>query len=135
MHRDHVPLDSVSESLSSGELYLLGSTDISGCQGLIKFNSSVTKPEEQDYIDPKDIQIITVQGHPEFTESVVTGIIRIRSAAGTMPSTVAAEYFGEKGDTGDEMLPDSDDTSRRWKKTDGVDVFGRAIWRMLGVEC
>lgn len=130
-----MPLDTVSEAISSGELYLLGSTDISACQGLVKFNPSVTKPEEQDHIDPKDIQILTVQGHPEFTESLVTGIVRIRAASGVMSPAVAAEYFGEKGDAGDSPPSELDGISKRWKNVDALYVVGRTIWRMLGVEC
>ncbi|EKM77659.1 hypothetical protein AGABI1DRAFT_86579 [Agaricus bisporus var. burnettii JB137-S8] len=135
MHRDHVPLDSISESLSSGEVHLLGSTDLSGCQGLVKFSSSATKPEEEGSLHPKDIQIITLQGHPEFTEPILTGIVRQRSASGAVPPDIVADYFGGKGDTGDGAPLDFNDTGKRWKKTNGVDVVGRVIWRMLGVEC
>lgn len=134
MHRDHVPLDSVSELLSSGELHLLGSTDLSGNQGLIKFYPSVVNPEE-DYTHPEDIHIMTLQGHPEFTESVVTGIIRQRSVSGAMDVATVGSYFGGKGDLGDQVLQDTDDTGRRWWKTDGVDVIGKVFWQMLGVEC
>ena len=60
------------------------------------------------------IQIITTQGHPEFNEPIVTAIIEQRLQSGAISQEAAAD--AEK---------------RRFWKTDGVDVIGKAIWEVL----
>lgn len=60
------------------------------------------------------IQIITVQGHPEFTESVVSAIIEQRAASGVIDSEAA-----------------QDAEKRRYWKTDGIDVFGQILWDVI----
>ena len=60
------------------------------------------------------IQIITIQGHPEFNESIITAIIEQRSQSGAIGQKAAA-----------------DAERRRFWKTDGVDVIGKAIWEVI----
>ena len=60
------------------------------------------------------IQIITTQGHPEFNEPIVTAIIELRVLSGDISQEAAAEA-----------------ETRRFWKTDGVDVVGKAIWEVL----
>ena len=57
---------------------------------------------------------MTIQGHPEFNEPIVTAIIEQRSQSGIISQEVAA-----------------DAETRRFWKTDGVDVIGKAIWEIL----
>lgn len=130
MHRDHVPLESLSNPICSKELHLVGSTPTSGNQGVVKFYPK-SGNEAQGHGSLDQIHIITLQGHPEFTESIVTGIVRQR--AGVIDAAAAQSYFGEKGDVGDAEPPAQDGTGRRWWKNDGVDIVGRAFWKMLGV--
>lgn len=60
------------------------------------------------------IHILTLQGHPEFTEPIITAIIEQRLASGHINQEAAAEA----------------ETRRFWKH-DGVDVIGNAVWRMI----
>lgn len=107
MHRDHVP------EVPAG-CYLLGSTAVSYNQGFVRYTPSTSKPE----VPPlQDIQIFTVQGHPEFTKRIVDTVVDAREAIGTMDK------------------PTADDARARstWRN-DGVDVIGKAIWEILGVK-
>ncbi|KDQ51913.1 hypothetical protein JAAARDRAFT_40738 [Jaapia argillacea MUCL 33604] len=66
-----------------------------------------------------DIQILTLQGHPEFTDGIVEHIIEARASVGVLDK------------------PTTEDARRRvgegWRN-DGVGVIGRVIWGVLGVE-
>lgn len=64
----------------------------------------------------ENVQIITLQGHPEFVEGIVTGIIKDRTKSGVMSEEVAADAERRKN----------------WRN-DGVEVIGKAIWGVLGV--
>lgn len=128
MHRDHVPLESLSDAFSSGKIHLIGSTDVSDNQGFVKYQSSSPDSNSQS---PEQIHIITLQGHPEFTESIVTGIVRLRS--GDIGADNVKGYFGAKGDSDGEEPSDKEGTGRRWWKNDGVDVIGKVFWKILGV--
>lgn len=128
MHRDHVPLESLSDSLSSGKIHLIGSTDLSSNQGFVKFQSPSPDSNPQSL---EQIHIITLQGHPEFTESIVSGIVRLRADA--IGADNVKSYFGAKGDLDGEEPSDKEGTGRRWWKNDGVDVVGKVFWRILGV--
>ncbi|KAG6911004.1 hypothetical protein DXG01_005419 [Tephrocybe rancida] len=111
MHRDHVP--SVPPSLPSSpssHLHLLGSTPISMNQGMISFFPD--SPSQ----DLANAHIITLQGHPEFVEGIVQGIVTWRVAAGAMGPEVAADA----------------ERRRAWRN-DGVGVLGKAVWGVLGV--
>ena len=106
MHRDHVP----SEGTPSG-FELLGSTELSPNQGMVRFLPSSNTQELF-----ASIQIITTQGHPEFTEPIVTSLVEARSESGVIDAQAA-----------------KDCQRRRFWRNDGVDVIGRVVWRVLGV--
>ncbi|KIJ56370.1 hypothetical protein M422DRAFT_23651 [Sphaerobolus stellatus SS14] len=100
MHRDEVP------TLPPG-FVSLGSTDVSQIQGMIL-------PYKEN---PSQIQIFSVQGHPEFLPDIVNKIVDAREESGVMdPSTV--KYGRENA-----VKPD-----------DGTSAIGRAIWKVIGVE-
>ncbi|EEB90848.1 hypothetical protein MPER_10893, partial [Moniliophthora perniciosa FA553] len=104
MHRDYVP--DVPPNF-----HLLGSTDVTMNQGMVRFSGNVSPP-----VDPTKIQIFTVQGHPEFTEAIVSEIARARTEKGVMDQET------------------HDDAMRRkdWKN-DGP-LIAKAIWRIIGVD-
>ena len=102
MHRDHVPTIPPS-------FHLLGSSPISHNQGMVRFSS-----EANPSTPLPPIQIITTQGHPEFNESIVTAIIEQRLQSNSISQEAAA-----------------DAETRRFWKTDGVDVIGKAIWEVI----
>jgi len=102
MHRDHVPTVPPS-------FHLLGSSQTSHNQGMVRFSSGANPSTP---LPP--IQIITTQGHPEFNEPIVTAIIEQRSQSGSISREAAA-----------------DAETRRFWKTDGIDVIGKAIWEIL----
>lgn len=129
MHRDHVPLESLSDSISSGKIHLIGSTNLSDNQGFVKYQSPSLDSKSSQSL--QRIHIITLQGHPEFTEPIVTGIVRLRSEV--IGADNVKNYFGVKGDLDSEEPSDKEGTGRRWWKTDGVDVIGRVFWKILGV--
>lgn len=107
MHRDHVP------QLPDG-VQLLGSTGVSYNQGMVRYAKSA---DDRGGPSVEDIQIFTVQGHPEFTEPVVTGIISARKAAGILSAEVVEDAM-----------------RRQYAQNDGVHVVGRAIWKIFGVS-
>ncbi|KIK01199.1 hypothetical protein K443DRAFT_99142 [Laccaria amethystina LaAM-08-1] len=94
MHRDHVPAVPPT-------FYLLGSTPLSMNQGMATL---------------KDIHIFTVQGHPEFTQPIVDGLVEQRASSGVIDAEAAA-----------------DAKRRQFWQNDGVPVVGKAIWGILGV--
>ena len=62
----------------------------------------------------KDVQIFTVQGHPEYTKRIVGHIVDARSATGVMDQPTA-ESARKRAD---------------WPN-DGVDVLGKVIWSIM----
>ncbi|KAJ3558428.1 hypothetical protein NM688_g930 [Phlebia brevispora] len=104
MHRDHVP------EVPSG-CHLLASTPVSYNQGYVRYATSKTTPSLED------IQIFTVQGHPEFTKRIVDSIVDARASTGAI----------------DKVTADDARTRSTWRN-DGVEVIGKAIWRVLGVD-
>ena len=102
MHRDHVPTVPPS-------FHLLGSSPTSHNQGMVRFSS---RANPSTPLPP--IQIITIQGHPEFNEPIVTAITEQQVQSGSISQEAAA-----------------DAGTRRFWKTDGVDVVGKAIWEVL----
>jgi len=127
MHRDHVPLESFSKQFASGELELVGSSGPTGNQGVIKFYSS-----SKDARTARDVHVLTLQGHPEFCESIVTGIVRQRVDDMGIPTVT--DYWGSKGGNYDFKPQNKLITGRRWKNTDGFNVVSQVLWKMLGVE-
>jgi hypothetical protein len=120
MHRDHVP--SVPPTF-----HLLGSTNVSLNQGMVRFapsssNPNVTSPQSPNTsVQPTPlppIQILTIQGHPEFSSSVISSIIEQRVASGTIG------------------VPAAEDANRRLaektpKANDALGLFGRAMWGLI----
>lgn len=102
MHRDHVPAVPPT-------LHLLGSTSISHNQGMVRFLPNTSRRLE-------DVQILTVQGHPEYVEGIVSGLVAIRSQSGLIDAETAADAERRKN----------------WRN-DGVEVIGKVIWGVLGV--
>jgi len=107
MHRDHVPVVPPS-------FHLLASTAISNNQGMVRFNNNAT--DDPLRCSLADVHIFTLQGHPEFTEPIVSALVEQRHASGVIDAEAAAEA-----------------ERRRFWKNDGVDVCGKAIWSVLGV--
>ncbi|CAL1711069.1 unnamed protein product [Somion occarium] len=116
MHRDHVP--EVPQSC-----HLLGSTSVCRNQGYIRFTpgspsaQSTASPPWSDTQTWKDIQIFTVQGHPEFTKRIVEKIVDARAGTGVLDKDTA-----------------EDARARADWRNDGVDVIGKAMWRILGAD-
>jgi len=101
MHRDHVP--SVPQGFEN-----LGSTDVSVVQGLVKFNTPTDRTVDK-------LHIFTVQGHPEFTEPIVSKVVDARSKSGAMDAATTEDAIRRKD----------------WRN-DGY-VVASVIWKMLGV--
>ncbi|TFY80860.1 hypothetical protein EWM64_g3151 [Hericium alpestre] len=105
MHRDHVPTVPPS-------FHLLGSTTVTPVQAMVRFAGPPSPPSADEPLPP--IQILTVQGHPEFTKEIVDKLVDVRSASGLFDQAMA------------------EDAKRRgsWRN-DGVPVVGKAIWEVL----
>ncbi|PFH51639.1 hypothetical protein AMATHDRAFT_74819 [Amanita thiersii Skay4041] len=108
MHRDHVP--SVPPNF-----HLLGSTPISYNQGMVRFRADKT-PIDTTKVSFDDIQILTLQGHPEFNEPIVSELIRQRRASGLIDQQTATEA----------------EVRKDWPN-DGFGIIGRTLWGVLGV--
>ncbi|KXN86836.1 Putative glutamine amidotransferase-like protein C13C5.04 [Leucoagaricus sp. SymC.cos] len=133
-HQDHVILDSLADYFTTGELYLLGATRRTDCQGVVKFYPYYEQTDRADELVNR-VHIMTTQGHPEFTEQIVTEILRQRHEKGTITDDAHQEYFGTKGHLSETEPVIKNNTGLRWQKHyDGVRVIGRTFWRMLGVS-
>jgi hypothetical protein len=64
----------------------------------------------------KDVQILTLQGHPEFTNAISSLVVDAREANGAMDKATA-----------------SLSRSRANWRNDGTGPIGKAIWGVLGV--
>jgi len=110
MHKDHVP------ALPPGCL-LLGSTSTSSIQGMVTFTSgaspSASSPSE---LLPR-VHVLTLQGHPEYTDDMVEAVIVRRLASGALSAQDAAGARARMG-----------------QANEGVSVVGRAIWGMFGAK-
>lgn len=80
---------------------------------MVRFTDPHTDPAKIEKELPP-VQILTTQGHPEFTEPITTSIIKQRSATGVMDAATVADWELRK------HLP-----------THGVDIVGRAIWDVM----
>lgn len=108
MHRDHV-------SKTPPNFELLASTALTPNQGMVRFLPTASPDDITSTPAPlPKIQILTVQGHPEFTESVCFAILEQRASAGVIGAETA-----------------QDAERRRQLKTDGVDVVGKAVWEVI----
>lgn len=76
MHQDHVP------ALPSDKFGLLGSTPVCTVQGMVSPASPASLQE---------VQIFTVQGHPEFSPELVLEIIDAREAKGILTKEFAEQ--------------------------------------------
>ncbi|SCZ97184.1 BZ3500_MvSof-1268-A1-R1_Chr4-2g07045 [Microbotryum saponariae] len=79
MHRDHVP------SLPSG-FELLGSTPMCSIHGMVKYFSSAPSPPSANL---GDIEVLTLQGHPEFSPDIVLKVIEVRAERGVFDPEMA----------------------------------------------
>ena len=104
MHRDHVP------AVLAG-FELLGSTDICNNQGMVRY----THDASGRLAKLSDIRTLTVQGHPEFTKSIVSKVVGIRTDKGIFTPEFARDAI-----------------RRNELRNDGVEVIARAIWKILG---
>ncbi|KAJ7621174.1 class I glutamine amidotransferase-like protein [Roridomyces roridus] len=105
MHQDHVC------GVPPG-FRLLGSTDISENQGMVRFASTTTALS--------DVHIFTVQGHPEFTDPIVLKIIAARKDAGIIPTEIALAAENAANRTNGKELSNV--------------VIGKAILRVYGIK-
>jgi len=108
MHQDHVPT-------VPPNCHLLASTPISTNQGYVRFASNTPPPATGDQVDPSTIQILTVQGHPEFTQGIMDKLVVARADKGILTKEIQ-----------------EDAERRRVLRNDGV-IVGQAIWKVLGV--
>jgi len=127
IHTDVVPLQSLFKQLVSGDLYLVGSSSATDGQGFIKFYPSLGDASRT----PRDIHILTLQGHPEFSESIITGLTWQLKDMMDVPTLI--DYWGPKGGLYDDEPLNKEGTGRRWWKTDGVNIISVVYWKMLGV--
>ncbi|KAG2068625.1 class I glutamine amidotransferase-like protein [Suillus decipiens] len=109
MNRDHVPTEPPS-------FLVLSSSSQSPNHGMVLFSQSESK-KDAPHSDFRltDIHILTSQGHPEFTESIMRLLLRVR-----------LELLGP------ELVHDGE--NRASNQNDGVVVIGKAIWGVMGVE-
>ncbi|KAJ7100609.1 class I glutamine amidotransferase-like protein [Mycena belliarum] len=106
MHQDHVP--EVPPTF-----HLLGSTEVSMNQGMVRFSSGGAAPSPLSLFD---IHVFTVQGHPEFHRGIVAQIVAARAASRAIDAATAA-----------------DATRRADWPNDGVGVIGKAILGVYGI--
>ncbi|KAG2127982.1 hypothetical protein DEU56DRAFT_524958 [Suillus clintonianus] len=109
MNRDHVPAEPPS-------FHIIVSSAHSPNHGMVRFSQSESSGDAPPLnFRLTDIHILTSQGHPEFTESIMRMLLSARR-----------ELLGT------EVVDDG--LSRAGDQNDGVAVVGKAIWGMLGVE-
>ncbi|KAG6875411.1 hypothetical protein C0992_003964 [Termitomyces sp. T32_za158] len=85
MHHDHVP------ALPS-TLDLLASTPMSPIQDFVRFPPSSPRTFA-------NIHIFSMQGHPEFTESIVSHLVAAHAQSGIVPTSRQTTTHGETGQT------------------------------------
>ncbi|KDQ51912.1 hypothetical protein JAAARDRAFT_40737 [Jaapia argillacea MUCL 33604] len=132
-HRDHVP------SVPSPFLPI-GSTPVCANQGMVLFyedgrgvlgpaangaangtvnGSAVNGGAVKGPRSLKDVQILTLQGHPEFTDGIVEHIVEARVSVGVLDKPTAEDVRRRIGE--------------KWAN-DGRGVVGRVVWGVLGFE-
>ncbi|QRV78518.1 class I glutamine amidotransferase-like protein [Ceratobasidium sp. AG-Ba] len=107
MHRDHVPATS-----SPPDFEIIGTTPACANQGMV-----LRYPNSNPSDGLKGIHILTVQGHPEFHESIVSKVIDARELNGVMSPMVVA-----------------DGRERAVREHDGTGIIGKVMWGVLGVN-
>jgi len=109
MNRDLVPPTPPS-------FRILASSKHSPNHGMVRFSHSGSSQDSPPLnFRLTDIHILTSQGHPEFTESIMRLLLSARR-----------ELLGT------EVVDDGE--SRAGNQNDGVAIVGKAIWGMMGVE-
>ncbi|KAG1901528.1 class I glutamine amidotransferase-like protein [Suillus fuscotomentosus] len=109
MNRDHVPTKPPS-------FHVLASSSQSPIHGMVLFSQSESlRDASHSNFRLTDIHILTSQGHPEFTESIMRLLLGVR-----------------RGILGPEIFDDGQ--SRASNQNDGIAVVGKAIWGVMGVE-
>lgn len=104
MNRDHVP------TVPPG-FKLLGSSDLCYNQGMVKY----IPDESGELAKLSDIQIITVQGHPEFTKSIIAVLVGFRAEKGILTPECAQDAI-----------------KRNELRNEAPVVVGSAVWKILG---
>ncbi|KAF8549194.1 class I glutamine amidotransferase-like protein [Imleria badia] len=120
IHRDHVPT-------VPPNAHLLGSTDVTPNQGMVLFDpASVPADLNSDTpsIPLTSIHVLTVQGHPEFTEPIMRMLLDER--AEKLGETLVNEARLRAGGVPGRHHPDG-------LACDGVGRIGKVIWGVLGV--
>ncbi|CAE6444355.1 unnamed protein product [Rhizoctonia solani] len=107
MHRDHVP----DSHIPSG-FEVIGVTPACANQGMI-----LRYPDAKDSVGYEGIHVFTVQGHPEFHESIISKIVDARELSGVLNPSAAA-----------------DARRRAPLPHDGIPVIGRVMWGILGID-
>ncbi|CAE6517065.1 unnamed protein product, partial [Rhizoctonia solani] len=107
MHRALVPATHIPPGFE-----VIGTTPACTNQGMV-----LRYPNANDKTGYVGIHIFTLQGHPEFHESIASKIIDERELDGRMNSSVAADGRG-----------------RALLQHDGVSVIGRVMWGIFGVN-
>lgn len=109
MNRDHVPTEPPS-------FHIIISSDHSPNHGMIRFSQSESSGDAPPLnFRLTDIHILSSQGHPEFTESIMRTFLNARR-----------EFLGT------EVVDDGQ--SRAGNQNDGIAVVGKAMWGIMGVE-
>lgn len=107
MHRDHV-------SKTPPNFAVLASTVLTPNQGMVRFLEDPLSNNDSTPPALPKIQILTLQGHPEFTESACFSLLEQRASTGVIDSDTA-----------------QDAERRRSVKTDGVDLVGKVMWKII----
>jgi GMP synthase-like glutamine amidotransferase len=109
MNRDHVPTEPPS-------FHIIVSSNHSPNHGMVRFSQSETSGDAPPLnFRLTDIHILSSQGHPEFTESIMRMLLSARR-----------ELLGT------EVVDDGQ--SRAGNQNDGIAVVGKTIWGIMGVE-
>jgi hypothetical protein len=119
MHRDHVPT-------SPPNAHILGSTDVTPNQGMVLFDPASAPDLDSDAprVALTSIHVLTVQGHPEFTEPIMSKVLDAR--VGLLGETLVKEARLRAGGVPGRHHPDG-------LACDGVGRIGKVIWGVLGV--
>ncbi|KAI9567528.1 class I glutamine amidotransferase-like protein [Boletus coccyginus] len=118
LHLQEFHHDQVSTRLHNA--HLVGSSHSTRSQGLVTFHPELAPSAEdlesnQPRVHLRSIHVLTFQGHPEFTESIVRQLL-----------------IEHVDDLGQELVDDA--LKRVGLPTDGIGKVGRVIWGVLGVR-